>query len=103
MVDVYRCTRSFPVEERFGLQAQMRRSAVSVPTNLVEGSARRSTKDYLYFVGVSLASASELRYLLGLSHRLGFLSSDDHRKLEPRYGDLVRGLQELVSSLQDDT
>ena len=103
VADVYRCTRGFPVEERYGLQAQMRRSAVSVPTNLVEGCARRSTKDYLHFVGIAWGSASELRYLLGLSHRLGFLTSEDHRALEPRYGDLVRGLQGRVSSLERET
>ena len=60
VVDVYRATRSFPVEERFGLQAQLRRGAVSVAANLVEGSSRRSLRDYLHFVNIAIGSPSEL-------------------------------------------
>ena len=98
-VELYRRTQGFPAEERYGLRAQMRRAAVSVPTNIVEGCARRSSRDYLHFLTISLASASEVRYLLSLSHRLGFLPAAEHENLEPRYGELVRGLQKLVDAL----
>ena len=96
---IYRCTQVFPVEERYGLQAQIRRAAVSVPTNIVEGCARRSTKDYLYFLGVAMGSASEVRYLLTLAGRLEFLPAAEGESLQQRYDDLVRGLQALISSL----
>ena len=99
VVEVYRVTSPFPVEERFGLQAQLRRAAISVPTNIVEGCTRRTTKDYLYFLGICLGSASEVRYLLGLSVRLGFLSGEPVDTLQHRYGELVRRLQKLISSL----
>jgi four helix bundle protein len=56
-----------------------------VPTNLVEGCTRRSTKDYLHFVEISLGSASEVRYLLRLAHRLGLMTSPDDALLESRY------------------
>jgi len=70
-----------------------------VPTNIVEGCARRSTKDYVHFLTMSLGSACEVRYLLGLSCRLGVLSQADSDALEPRYGQLVRQLQKLIDSL----
>ena len=99
-VQAYRVTRSFPVEERYGLQAQLRRAAVSVPTNIVEGCARNSEKDYLHFVDVAPASASEVRYLLGLSARLGILRSVDQEPLVSGYDDLIRSLQKLLSALR---
>ena len=99
VVDVYRMTKSFPSEERFGLQSQIRRGAVSVAANLVEGSARRSQRDYLHFVGISIGSASEVRYLLDLSVRLAFVSPQDGANLRDRYSRVIRALQALVSSL----
>lgn len=99
-IDVYRRTRGFPIEERYGLQAQVRRAAVSVPTNIVEGSARRTTKDYVHFLTVAMGSASELRYLLDLAKRLGVLAEEDHAELEARCGELLPGLQGLISALE---
>jgi four helix bundle protein len=103
VVNAYRSTQSFPVEERYGLQAQIRRAAVSVPTNIVEGCARTSTKDYVHFLTVALGSASETRYLADLSRRLGVLSTAEAKTLELRYAELVRGLQKLVTALARTT
>ena len=87
-------------EERFGLQSQLRRGAVSVPTNIVEGCARRSTRDYTHFLVVALGSASEVRYLLGLAHRIGILAGELHVALEARYGELVRAMEKLIGALE---
>jgi four helix bundle protein len=103
VVEVYRATRGFPVEERYGLQTQLRRAAVSMPTNIVEGCARNSEKDYLHFVDVAIASASEVRYLLGLSARLGILQQADQEPLVRRYDDLIRSLQKLLSAFRNPT
>jgi four helix bundle protein len=100
VLDVYRATRGFPADEWFGLQSQIRRASVSVTTNIVEGCARRTLRDYLHFMGISLASASETRYLLDLSRRLEFLSEELGHDLLARYGDVVRGMQTLVETLR---
>jgi four helix bundle protein len=100
VVEAYLWTRQLPVDERYGLTAQIRRAAVSAPTNIVEGCTRRTTRDYLHFVEISLGSASEVRYLITLARRLCQLP-DDGTKLEGRYGELVRSLQKLVDSLRE--
>ena len=71
---------------------------MSVPTNLVEGCARTSQRDYAQFLRVALGSASEVRYLLGLSSRLELLSGTT--ELEGRYDELVRGLQGLLRAVE---
>ena len=86
-------TKSLPIEERYGLQSQLRRAAVSAPANIVEGSSRSSSRDYSHFLSMSLGSASELRYLLSLSRRLELLNEP---VLEEQCDQLVRGLQRLI-------
>ncbi len=100
VLDVYTHTRAFPLEERFGLQAQLRRAAVSVPTNIVEGCARRTAREYAHFLSVALGSASEVRYLLGLARRIGILPNDAPADLESRYDELVRALSALVRGVR---
>ena len=100
VLGVYAVTATFPSEERFGLCAQVRRAAVSVATNIVEGCARRSTRDYLHFVNIATGSAAETAYLLDLSTRLGFLGVEVYREIEPKYSRLISGLKKLISSLE---
>ena len=99
VLDAYRATQGFPAAERFGLQSQIRRGAVSVPANLVEGCARRSQRDYLHFVGIAVASASEVRHLINLAVRLKFASATEGERLQVGYGRVIRALQALVTSL----
>ena len=76
---VYAGTAMFPREERFNSCAQVRRSAVSVATNIVEGCARRTTREYLHFINIATGSAAETLYLLDLSHRLAFVTAEVQR------------------------
>ena len=100
VLKVYAKTATFPAEERFGLCNQMRRGAVSVPSNIVEGCARHTTRDYRHFINVATGSAAETLYLLDLSSRLGFLRPEVYREFEPKYSRLLRQLQSLFNSLE---
>lgn len=99
VVEVYRATRKFPVEERYGLQLQTRRAAVSVANSLVEGCARRTTPMYLQFVDIAAGSASETRYLIDLGCRLGFVTEADRNQLVAEYTEIVGGCISLQNSL----
>jgi four helix bundle protein len=75
--DTYRMTAQLPTEERFGLQSQMRRAAVSVLSNLAEGAARDSRADFARFLAVSMGSVAELEVQYSLCEDLGFLTRDE--------------------------
>ena len=100
VVEIYKVTAGMPVEERFGLQAQIRRAAVSVPCNIVEGCARPTTPEYCRFLYVSRSSACEVEYLLALATRLGFLNSRTAERLAERYRGVQTGLYRLIDSLE---
>lgn len=74
--ETYRMTAQLPIEERFGLQSQMRRAAVSVVSNIAEGAARESPADFRRFVGISMGSLAELETQYLLCEDLGFLRND---------------------------
>lgn len=73
VLELYRLTRDFPAEEKFGLVSQIRRAVVSVPTNICEGCGKTSEKDFARFLGISFGSCQEVEYLTLLSKDLGFL------------------------------
>jgi four helix bundle protein len=74
----YRCTAAFPKSETFGLAAQMRRAAVSIPSNIAEGQARKSSKEFLQFISIALGSLAELDTQLELTVRLNYQSEEIH-------------------------
>ncbi len=78
----YVATRAFPREEMFGITAQLRRSALSVPTNIVEGYGRQGKKELKHFVNIALGSLAEARYLLDFSARLEYVNAEQYRKLQ---------------------
>ena len=99
---VYRVTAGFPREELYGLTSQIRRAAVSVPSNIVEGCARDSQADYLRFLYIAFGSLKELHYQLSLSKRLGFLRNQDSPLLEAKIVETEKVLNGLIRALRDD-
>ena len=100
VTDIYCASNSFPKDEWYGLRAQVRRAAVSVPSNLVEGSARLSTKDYLNFCNIACGSAFETRYLCALACRLRYMNEVSVADLMPRLDELCASLVKLVAALE---
>ena len=76
-VEIYSITKSFPKEEMFGLVQQIRRSAVSVPSNIAEGCARSSSKETIHFLYISLGSLAELETQMIISHKLDYIKEVD--------------------------
>lgn len=74
---IYRVTKKFPRKEAYGLTSQMRRAAVSIPSNIVEGCARESQAEYLRFLERAFGSLRELHYQFSLLKRLGYVDGDD--------------------------
>jgi four helix bundle protein len=73
---VYKVTKAFPKNEEYGITSQLRRAVLSIPTNIVEGHARRSKKEFKQFMNIALGSHAETRYLLNFSKRLGYCKTD---------------------------
>jgi four helix bundle protein len=96
VVEVYRCTKGFPREEMFGLAAQMRRAAVSVPSNIAEGKGRYSQKELVQFLFHARGSLLELQTQITVAERLGYLSESDAIDLEGRSAMVGRLLNGLV-------
>lgn len=99
-VAVYNATHSFPREEIFGLTAQLRRAAISVPSNIVEGSARNSQADYARFLDIAYGSLMEAGYQLSLATRLGFLTPEKYQELDDLCAETGKVLNGLIRSLR---
>ena len=97
----YQMTAGFPREELYGLTSQIRRAAISVPSNIVEGCARDSQPDYLRFLTMAFGSLRELYYQIGLSKRLGFLRNQDSSLIEPKIVEAEKVLNGLIISLRE--
>jgi four helix bundle protein len=97
---VYKITAGFPREEMFGLISQIRRAAISIPSNIVEGCARDSEAEYLRFLNIAFGSLRELHYQLGLAKRLGFIGDQDFSLIEPKVIETEKVLNGLICALR---
>jgi four helix bundle protein len=97
VLEIYRITKDFPIEERYCLVSQMPRSAVSIPANIAEGFKKRTLKDKSNFYNISQGSLEELRYYIILTSDLGYLR--DSKVFESIFNDIGRMLYGLIKSL----
>ena len=99
VVDIYRLTKKFPKEELYGIVGQMRRAAVSIPSNISEGFNRLSNKEYRQFLSISLGSCGELETQVEASFRLGYLIQQERDKMLEKLDHESRMLRNLIKAL----
>lgn len=103
-VDVYRTTKIFPADERFGITSQMRRCAISISSNIAEGSGRHSSKDKARFTTIAYGSSLELLNQMILSHDLEFLPDENYTTLREKLTEITAMLNALhKSQLKDNS
>lgn len=98
-LEIYKITTTFPVSEKYGLTSQIRRSAVSIPSNIAEGHERQHLKEYIQFLYVALGSIAELKTQMMLSKDIGYLSEKSFVKIESEIVEIGKMLNGLINSL----
>jgi len=101
-IEVYRITRKFPGEEVYGLTAQIRRAAYSVPANIAEGAGRETDAEYLRFLYIARGSLSETEYFLHLAHNLRYLSDNEYETLTALVNQTFAALHGLIRAIRQD-
>ncbi|MFQ5696445.1 MAG: four helix bundle protein [Terriglobia bacterium] len=102
-LDVYRVTEGFPDRERFGVVAQLRRAATSIPANIAEGFGRRTTRELLQCLTISNGSLEETRYFLILGSDLNYMTQEECRHLDQQCDSVAQMLSALARSLRNRT
>ena len=96
---LYLITRRFPREEIYGITSQLRRAALSIPTNIVEGYSRKGDRELGRFLNVSLGSLAEVKYLIYFAHRLTYLSGEEYAVLKSGYDKLGKSLWKFYETV----
>ena len=101
VTEIYKFTSSLPDNEKFGIISQLRRAAVSIPTNIAEGAARHSTKEFIQFIYISLGSVSEIDTLLLIVGNLKYADVSELSKLNFQADEIKKMLTALIKSLKN--
>ncbi len=99
-LSIYKATERFPKSEIWSLTSQMRRAAVSVPANIVEGSARKNRKEYLQFLYIAISSLAELNYYIRFAKEVGYLAIKRYEELWAKSQESLKTLQGLISYIE---
>lgn len=97
---IYRITRNFPKEEVYGLISQMRRCAISIPSNIAEGYCRQRKLEYIQFLQIAFASGAELETQLLIAKELGYISISDFQKVNGLLQEVMRMLNSLIGKIK---
>ncbi|MBU1130538.1 four helix bundle protein [Patescibacteria group bacterium] len=100
---IYELTKQFPETEKFGLISQMRRAAVSIPSNIAEGFRRGARKDYRYFLIIAFGSGAELETQIEISKRLEFCNNFNYSKVDGLLGEIMKILNVFIKKLGNST
>ena len=98
--DIYLLTENFPKSETFGLVSQIRRSAVSIPSNIAEGQARHADKDFIRFLNIAYGSLAELETQIILSFKVGYSKEDVIEGLNAKIKEIGRMIMALINSIE---
>ena len=98
---VYRGTDGFPPSERYGLQSQVRRAAVSIAANIVEGCSRSTQAEYSRFIEIAYGSARELQYEISLCRRLGYFNEENTKNLDVACTSVAKALNGLLRAIRN--
>lgn len=101
--EIYIITKSFPKEEVYGLSSQMRRAAVSIPSNIAEGKTRQSRNEYIQFLYIALGSTSELETQVIISKELEYINSKIEERILENLDHISRMLRNLIKGLRKPT
>ena len=101
VVEVYKLTEFFPKSEIYGLTSQIRRCAVSIPSNVAEGRRRGSKKDYRHFLIIAYGSGAELETQIEIAKRLQFNKNSDFIKVDSLLNEIMRMLNKMLSTLKN--
>ena len=102
VTEIYKQTENFPKSELYGLTNQIRRSSVSIPSNIAEGAARHSQKEFIQFLYIGLGSASELETQLIIAENLGFIESSSNEQLKSKLDSILKMLFGLIKSIKSN-
>lgn len=101
VVEIYRLSDLFPKSEIYGIVSQMRRAAVSIPSNIAEGRKRSTRKDFRQFIIIAYASASELETQIEISKRLNFIKLEEYLKTDALLLETIKMLNKMISTLKN--
>lgn len=100
-LEIYKVTKKFPSDEKYGMVSQMRRAAYSIPANIIEGHSRKSKNEFLQFLAISKGSLEELKYFVILAADLDYISAEEQNKIEGLTSEVSKLLYSFTRKVEE--